>query len=135
MADEKINQLIRQYKESGDIAIRNQIAERYLYIADILAKKFVGRGVDKINNQPVILSEVELLRVEPWRTSKSASLQAKRDLVTTLGDFLTECYIRIGEPPKLVRRSLRRYRSSVSPRSSLGETSTTLRMTYSGKLS
>jgi RNA polymerase sigma-B factor len=40
------NQLFAQYKETGDIAIRNQIAEEYLYIADILAKKFVGRGVD-----------------------------------------------------------------------------------------
>ena len=42
----KVNELIRQYKESGDIALRNQIAEQYLYIADILAKKFVGRGVE-----------------------------------------------------------------------------------------
>ena len=41
-----VNELIRQYKESGDIALRNQIAEEYLYIADILAKKFVGRGVE-----------------------------------------------------------------------------------------
>ena len=41
-----VNELIRQYKESGDVAIRNQIAEQYLYIADILAKKFVGRGVE-----------------------------------------------------------------------------------------
>lgn len=38
--------LFRQYKESGDISIRNEIAEKYLYIADILAKKFVGRGVE-----------------------------------------------------------------------------------------
>jgi RNA polymerase sigma-B factor len=38
--------LFRQYKESGDIRIRNEIAENYLYIADILAKKFVGRGVE-----------------------------------------------------------------------------------------
>ncbi len=38
--------LFRQYKESGDIRIRNEIAEKYLYIADILAKKFVGRGVE-----------------------------------------------------------------------------------------
>ena len=45
-ADEKINELFKRYKESGDIALRNQIAERYLYIADILAKKFVGRGVE-----------------------------------------------------------------------------------------
>ncbi len=46
MADEKIDLLFRQYKESGDVALRNQIAEQYLYIADILAKKFVGRGVE-----------------------------------------------------------------------------------------
>ena len=44
MAD--MNELFRRYKESGDVAIRNQIAEKYLYIADILAKKFVGRGVE-----------------------------------------------------------------------------------------
>lgn len=44
MAD--MNELFQQYKESGDIALRNQIAEKYLYIADILAKKFVGRGVE-----------------------------------------------------------------------------------------
>ncbi|MBR2622683.1 MAG: sigma-70 family RNA polymerase sigma factor [Clostridia bacterium] len=46
MADETVNELLRRYKETGDIAIRNQIAEKYLYIADILAKKFVGRGVE-----------------------------------------------------------------------------------------
>ncbi len=46
MADEKVNELLRRYKETGDVAIRNQIAEKYLYIADILAKKFVGRGVE-----------------------------------------------------------------------------------------
>jgi len=46
MADERINDLLRQYKESGDISIRNEIAEKYLYIAEILAKKFVGRGVE-----------------------------------------------------------------------------------------
>ena len=44
MAD--MNELFQQYKESGDIALRNKIAEKYLYIADILAKKFVGRGVE-----------------------------------------------------------------------------------------
>ncbi|MBR2646117.1 MAG: sigma-70 family RNA polymerase sigma factor [Clostridia bacterium] len=46
MADERINELFKRYKETGDVAIRNQIAEKYLYIADILAKKFVGRGVE-----------------------------------------------------------------------------------------
>ena len=46
MADERINALFQRYKETGDVALRNEIAEKYLYIADILAKKFVGRGVD-----------------------------------------------------------------------------------------
>ena len=46
MADEQINALFQRYKQTKDVAIRNQIAEKYLYIADILAKKFVGRGVD-----------------------------------------------------------------------------------------
>ena len=41
-----MDELFKRYKESGDIVIRNQIAEKYLYIADILAKKFVGRGVE-----------------------------------------------------------------------------------------
>ena len=86
----------------------------------------------EITKQPVILSAVELLRVERKRTSKSASRKAKRDLVWSLGGILMGCNICLGKPPKFVRRSLRRYRSSVFPRSSLRKTSTTLRMTYSG---
>ncbi len=46
MAQTHTDELFRQYKETGDQSIRNQIVEKYLYIADILAKKFVGRGVD-----------------------------------------------------------------------------------------
>ena len=46
MADEKMTELFKRYKETGDVAIRNEIAEQYLYIADIIAKKFVGRGVE-----------------------------------------------------------------------------------------
>lgn len=39
-------ELFAKYRETGDIGIRNQIVEKYLYIAAVLAKKFVGRGVD-----------------------------------------------------------------------------------------
>lgn len=46
MADEKNKELFKRYKDTGEIALRNEIAEKYLYIADILAKKFVGRGVE-----------------------------------------------------------------------------------------
>ena len=46
MTEETMDLLFQQYKESGDVALRNRIAEKYLYIAEILAKKFVGRGVE-----------------------------------------------------------------------------------------
>lgn len=46
MADERTNALFQRYKETGDISIRNEIAEKYLYIADVIAKKFVGRGIE-----------------------------------------------------------------------------------------
>lgn len=40
------NALFGQYRKTGDLSIRNQIAERNLYIAAMIAKKFVGRGVE-----------------------------------------------------------------------------------------
>lgn len=46
MAEESVQQLFKRYKQTGDVALRNQLAEKHLYIADILAKKFVGRGVE-----------------------------------------------------------------------------------------
>lgn len=39
-------ELFRRYRETGDIALRNEIVEKYLYIASVIAKKFVGRGVE-----------------------------------------------------------------------------------------
>jgi RNA polymerase sigma-B factor len=39
-------ELFAKYRETGDIAVRNQIVEKYLYVASVLAKKFVGRGVE-----------------------------------------------------------------------------------------
>jgi len=38
--------LFEKFKTNGDIDARNTILENYLYIAQIVAKKFVGRGVD-----------------------------------------------------------------------------------------
>ena len=43
MTDEE---LFRRYRETGDLSLRNRIVERYLYIASVIAKKFVGRGVE-----------------------------------------------------------------------------------------
>lgn len=46
MTHEEANELFRQYRKTGDIAIRNKLIENYMYVAEILAKKFVGRGVE-----------------------------------------------------------------------------------------
>ncbi|MDE5943016.1 MAG: sigma-70 family RNA polymerase sigma factor [Clostridia bacterium] len=40
------NELFRKYAKTGDIAIRNKLVENYMYVAEILAKKFAGRGVE-----------------------------------------------------------------------------------------
>jgi len=39
-------ELMRQYCETRDLALRNQLAENYIYIAQIVARRFSGRGVD-----------------------------------------------------------------------------------------
>jgi RNA polymerase sigma-B factor len=38
--------LFVKYKQTKDNELRNEIVEKYLYIAEIIAKKFSGRGVD-----------------------------------------------------------------------------------------
>lgn len=46
MTEEELDGLFREYKRTKDVAIRNKLVEHYLYIAEILAKKFSGRGVE-----------------------------------------------------------------------------------------
>lgn len=47
MTDEReTDGLFREYKRTGDVSIRNKLVEHYMYIAEILAKKFSGRGVE-----------------------------------------------------------------------------------------
>lgn len=46
MTNERANELFREYRKTGDKAIRNELIENYMYLAQILAKKFAGRGVD-----------------------------------------------------------------------------------------
>lgn len=38
--------LFAEYRRTGDISVRNKLVENYVYIAEILAKKFAGRGVE-----------------------------------------------------------------------------------------
>ncbi len=46
MTEEMACELFREYRRSGDESIRNKLVENYYYIAEILAKKFAGRGVE-----------------------------------------------------------------------------------------
>lgn len=39
-------ELFNRYHETGSIELRNEIVEKYLYIVDILIKKYLNKGVD-----------------------------------------------------------------------------------------
>lgn len=46
MTDREAEELFLKYRATHDVAIRNKLVENYMYIAEILAKKFAGRGVE-----------------------------------------------------------------------------------------
>ncbi len=46
MSGEEADKLFSEYARTKDIALRNKLVENYFYIAEILAKKFSGRGVE-----------------------------------------------------------------------------------------
>lgn len=43
---DEVQKLFEEYRKTGDQALRDELIERNLYIAEILAKKFVGKGID-----------------------------------------------------------------------------------------
>ncbi|MDR0885804.1 MAG: SigB/SigF/SigG family RNA polymerase sigma factor [Clostridiales Family XIII bacterium] len=42
----KDQELFLKYQETKDVELRNRIVEDFIYLAEILAKKYVGKGVD-----------------------------------------------------------------------------------------
>ena len=46
MDERESDELFRKYRETRDINLRNKLVENYIYVAEILAKKFSGRGVE-----------------------------------------------------------------------------------------
>ena len=66
------DKLFELYVKTHDVEIRNILIERYLYIAEIAAKKFAGRGVDYEDlYQVASLALVKASeRFEPERGSK-----------------------------------------------------------------
>ena len=57
--------LFREYRKTGDIALRNKLVENYIYVAEILSKKFAGRGVP-YDDLLQIASEALILGVEKF---------------------------------------------------------------------
>ena len=39
-------EMFSRYRETGDIALRDEIVSSYIYIAEILSRKFINRGVE-----------------------------------------------------------------------------------------
>ncbi|AZT89575.1 SigB/SigF/SigG family RNA polymerase sigma factor [Caldicellulosiruptor changbaiensis] len=44
--DAEIDRLFEEYRKTKDINLRNELVNRHLYIAEIVAKKFVNRGIE-----------------------------------------------------------------------------------------
>ena len=65
MTNEQANELFREYRRTGDKKIRNKLVENYMYIAEILAKKFAGRGVE-YDDLLQVASEALILGVEKF---------------------------------------------------------------------
>lgn len=67
--------LIRQYQMSGDVALREKLAEMHLHIAGIVARRFAGRGVEYDDLYQVaslaLLKAIE--RFDPGKGIKFAS--------------------------------------------------------------
>ena len=65
MTNEQANELFREYRRTGDKKLRNKLVENYIYIAEILAKKFAGRGVE-YDDLLQVASEALILGVEKF---------------------------------------------------------------------
>lgn len=59
------DELFREYRKTRDVSIRNKLVENYLNIAEILAKKFSGRGVE-FDDLYQIASEALIAGVEKF---------------------------------------------------------------------
>ena len=42
----EIKEMFREFKETKDFKLRDRLIEEHLYIADILAKKYVNKGIE-----------------------------------------------------------------------------------------
>ncbi len=46
MTEQKLESLLEEYCRTRDIALRNQLVQEFLYLAEIVARKYAGKGVE-----------------------------------------------------------------------------------------
>lgn len=62
---QEADKLFREYRRTGSKEIRNKLVENYIYVAEILAKKFAGRGVE-YDDLLQVASEALIMGVEKF---------------------------------------------------------------------
>lgn len=62
---QEADKLFREYRRTGSKEIRNRLVENYIYVAEILAKKFAGRGVE-YDDLLQVASEALIMGVEKF---------------------------------------------------------------------
>lgn len=65
MTNEQAIELFKEYRRTGDIKLRNQLVENYMYVAENLAKRFSRRGVE-YDDLLQVASEALILGVEKF---------------------------------------------------------------------
>lgn len=65
MDAQQADKLFREFRRTGSKALRNKLVENYIYVAEILAKKFSGRGVE-YDDLFQVASEALIMGVEKF---------------------------------------------------------------------
>lgn len=108
---EKADKLFREYKKTGDVAIRNKLVENYIYVAEILAKKFAGRGVE-YDDLLQVASEALIMGVEKF--DPDVGVQFTTYITPTVTGVIKNYfrdYSRVVRPPRRVYSLAARVRS------------------------
>ncbi len=69
LTEKNIKERLEEYSQTRDMALRNEIVEHYLYVVDILVKKYLNRGVE-YEDLYQVGSMALILAVERFNPSK-----------------------------------------------------------------
>lgn len=111
---QEADRLFREYRRTGDISIRNRLVENYIYVAEILAKKFAGRGVE-YDDLLQVASEGLISGVEKYDPDMGAQFTTYiTPTVTGIIKNYFRDYSRTVRPPRRVYSLAAKVRSEVN---------------------